>query len=191
MDVKRGQTVKMILEALGRAGLIVLAAAEPRVNVTLRSELSRYDKYISQNASFSKKRIDNTFYYLRRKGLLDIEYRGRQIYISLTKAGEKQAGKYKIDDLKINKPQKWDKKWRILIFDIKDKQRIKREALRGKIKELGLFQLQKSVWVSPYEFKKEMATLREFFGLTGAEMKIIEASNIEDDLPIKHHFNLP
>jgi len=77
-----------------------------------------------------------------------------------------------------------------LIFDIQDKQRIKREALRGKIKELGLCQIQKSVWVYPYDFKKEMILLREFFGLTNAEMKLITASEIENDELIKDFFKL-
>jgi len=50
--------------------------------------------------------------------------------------------------------------------------------------------LQKSVWVCPYEFKKEMKLLRDFFGLEAKEMKVIAASEIEDDQPIRQFFNL-
>ena len=119
-----------------------------------------------------------------------IEYRGKQIYVSLTKEGRKKAGKYQIDDLKIKKPWRWDKKWRVLIFDVKEEYKDKREALRGKLKDLGLFQLQDSVWVCPYGFQKEIDILREFFGFNSGELKIIEASRIEGEDEIKHFFNL-
>ncbi|MDO8529421.1 MAG: hypothetical protein Q7S18_02025, partial [bacterium] len=109
---------------------------------------------------------------------------------SLTEEGKKKAGKYQIDNLEIKKPKKWDKKWRILIFDIKNRDKLKREALRGKIKELGLYQLQKSVWVCPYEFVKEMNILRSFFNLSNDEMKIINAHEIENDNDIKIFFNI-
>ena len=127
---------------------------------------------------------------MKKRGLVNVEYRGNQIYISLTDKGKRKAGKYKIDDLKIKTAENWDKKWRVLIFDVEENYRIKREALRGKIKELGLYQLQKSVWVCPYEFKKEMSILRDFFGLEKGDMKVITAVEIEDDQPVRDFFGL-
>jgi len=104
---------------------------------------------------------------------------------------DKLAGEYRIvDKLKIKKQKKWDRKWRLLIFDIADKQKIKREALRGKLKELGFFQLQKSVWVCPYESKKQIILLRDFFDLASADMKIIIATEIENDGELKEFFGL-
>src|SRR3989344_7251353 len=50
-----------------------------------------------------------------------------------------------------NQKREWDKKWRILIFDIKETNRTTRNYLRAKIKELGFGYLQKSVWISPYD----------------------------------------
>ncbi|MFH1827083.1 MAG: PaaX family transcriptional regulator C-terminal domain-containing protein [bacterium] len=46
--------------------------------------------------------------------------------------------------------EKWDKKWRIMIFDIEEINRGLRDLLRKKIKEFGFGYLQKSVWISPY-----------------------------------------
>jgi phenylacetic acid degradation operon negative regulatory protein len=172
-----------------QVGSIILVASEPRINVSFRRELFRYDDYIGQ-AGKKEKKFDNAFYYLRKRGFIEAQYRGKQVYYSLTDEGKKKAGKFKLDDLEIKKPKKWDKTWRILIFDIKDKQRAKREALRGKIKELGLYQLQKSVWVCPYEFKKEMSLLRDFFGLDSGEMMIIDASRIEKDETIREFYGL-
>ena len=195
MKNKAGQMVKKILEGFLVAGEIMMVAMEPRAIYTLSDTLSRYDRYkCRQERDRAKneemKKFRNAFYYLRKKGLIDIEYRGNQMYFSLTDEGKKKAGKYKINDLKIKAAKNWDKKWRVLIFDIEDKHKAKREALRGKIKELGLYQLQKSVWVCPYEFKKEMLILRDFFGLEKGEMKVIVASEIEEDKPVRDFFGL-
>ncbi len=119
-----------------------------------------------------------------------MNYKGKQLYITLTEEGRTRAKKYWIDDLRIAKPKKWDKKWRVMIFDVKDEQKVKREALRGKIKELGLCQIQKSVWVYPYNFEKEAKVLKEFFDFSSDEMKIIVASKIEDDKALRKHFDL-
>lgn len=192
MEIKRGEAVKSILKLLLTAGLFAVACTSPMFGATLARELikSVKRKHKGKISAKEKKKYYNAFYYLKRNKLIDIEYRGNQMYFSLTDEGKKKAGRYKIDELKIKKPKNWDKKWRVLIFDIEDKHKIKREALRGKLKELGLCQLQKSVWVCPYEFKKEMRILREFFGLNTGEMKVINAFEIEDDKSIREFFGL-
>ena len=50
----------------------------------------------------------------------------------------------------------WDRKWRVLIFDIPENVRWKRDALREKLKELGFGMIQKSVWVSPHPFESDI-----------------------------------
>jgi DNA-binding transcriptional regulator PaaX len=190
MDSKKGEVVKTILQALLLAGAIAIASTSPYFGVRLARSLmrsvTRRKKIIDRN----KEKFRSAFYYLNGKGLIATEYKGGQMYIYLTEEGRKRAGRYQIDDLEIKKTKSWDKKWRILIFDIQDKHKIKREALRGKLKDLGLFQLQKSVWVCPYNFKNEIKILRDFFGLTNAEMKIIVSNEIEDDKSIRAFFGL-
>jgi len=190
MEIKRGEAVRAIMNVLLLGGAVAIAATSPYFGIRLYRSFARNAARRREISEGDKNKFRGAFYYLNKKGYIAAEYRGQQLYISLTKEGRKRAGKYKIDDLKIKKPKVWDKKWRILIFDIADKQKIKREALRGKLKELSLYQLQKSVWVYPYDFKKEMALLRDFFGLTGAEMKVITASEIENDKLIRDYYKL-
>jgi len=196
---KKGEAVRTVLSALLLAGAVVVAASSPMFGAALvrefKKEMRRKNRlkkkyYLSEKEEYPKEKIQSAFYYLKRKGLINIEYHGPQMYISLTEKGKSKAGKFKIDELEIKKPEKWDKKWRILIFDISDKHRSKREALRGKLKQLNLYQLQKSVWVCPYEFGEVVKILREFFGLTDDEMKVITASEIENDASARDFFNL-
>jgi len=191
--------VKVVLKVLLVTGAVAVAASSPMFGAVLvrefKKEMRRKNrlkaKYQNpQKEEYPKEKIQSAFYYLKRSGMINIEYRGPQMYISLTEKGVKRAGKHQINDLKIIKSEKWDQKWRILIFDISDKHKSKREALRGKLKQLGLFQLQKSVWVCPYEFRDVVKILREFFGLTDDEMKVIAASEIENDRRIRNYFKL-
>src|SRR3989344_4682297 len=50
---------------------------------------------------------------------------------------ENKALKFKIDEMEIKKPAKWDGEWRIVIFDIPERFKKAREALRKKLKDLG------------------------------------------------------
>lgn len=189
MKNKKGMT-KLILKGLLVTGGIAIASTSPYFITKIIPALIKHARYQKKKKEFEKQRFYCAFYKLKKKGFINIEYRGKQIYISLTSEGRKWAGKYQIDDLEIKKPWRWNKKWWILIFDIKEKQRLKREALRGKLKELGLYQIQKSVWACPYNFQREISLLRSFFGLTRDELTIIKASDIENDQKIKSFFGL-
>lgn len=180
---------KIILKGIFIAGAVVVAGGSPQFVSRALPEIFNYAAYKLEKRK-RMKNFQRSFYYLRSQGYIDVENKNGQIYVSLTTEGKKIAGKNNIDELVIKPAKKWDGKWRILIFDIKEKQKIKREALRGKIKELGLYKLQESVWVYPHNFQKEMGILREFFYLKKDEMKVIIATEIEDDQKIRAAFNL-
>ena len=63
------------------------------------------------------------------------------------------------------KKQVWDNKWRLVFFDIPEKYRWGRDSLRKKLKELGFFELQKSVFIFPYECKDEVDFIIEYYGI--------------------------
>ena len=190
MRNKKGKEIgKIILQAFLITGAVVIASTSPYFVPMVLPKLFKAAKYKLNNKK-KEKSFRNSFYYLRRSGMINVEYLGRQLHVSLTEEGRKLAGKYCFDDLEIKKSEKWNGKWYILIFDIENKQRIKREALRGKIKELGMFQLQKSVWIYPFNFQKEVDVLRNFFGFKKNELQIIVADSIEKDSEACSFFGL-
>lgn len=85
------------------------------------------------------------------------------VEIVLTKDGRKKALEFQFDEMKIKKPDKWDGKWRMVIFDIPEKKKKAREALRDKLKNLGFKELQKSVFVFPFECEDEIDFVTEVF----------------------------
>ncbi len=95
-----------------------------------------------------------------------------------------------IDDLKIKKQKKWDRKWRLVIFDIVEFKKNHREAFRGKLKQLGFYPLQKSVWIYPFDCQPEIELLKDFFGLSDKEIRVIVAGDVGPDDKLKEIFKL-
>ena len=189
MQGKKREITKTILKSILLAGGFYIACSSPRFARKALPMIFKQIRYKIKNRQ-REKAFHRSFYYLLRRQYINVEYQGKQMHITLTKEGKKLAGKYQIDDLKIKKPKKWDGRWRILIFDIPSIHKVKREALRGKLKELGLFQLQKSVWICPYNFQNEVGILRNFFALSRDEMQIIIADAIESDREARQFFRL-
>lgn len=106
----------------------------------------------------------------------------------LTEKGKLKALTYHFQEMKI-KRENWDGKWRIVIFDIPEKMRRGRDALRDKLKELGFYEFQKSVFIFPYECKDEIEFVIEFFNLRRyVRFGVLE--NIDNEIHLKKIFKL-
>lgn len=107
----------------------------------------------------------------------------------LSENGKKRALKFKIDAMKVKKPAAWDKKWRVVIFDIPEKRKKVRDALRGHLRQLGFYELQKSVFVHPYPCEDEMEFLVEFHGVR-PHVRQLTVHTIDNDLHLRQKFKL-
>ena len=111
------------------------------------------------------------------------------VKIVLTKEGQKKALKFKIDEMEIKKPAKWDGEWRVVIFDIPERFKKAREALRMKLKELGFLELQKSILVLPYECEDEINFIMEVF-LIRPFVRFVRAKAFTNEEQLKIKFGL-
>lgn len=179
----RSELAKDILRTLFLTGALVVASTSPYFIVNLWKAFGMWRKY-------SKKKFYNAFYALKKSGHIEFKKINRQVYISLTKEGKKKAGRFQIDDLEIERPRRWDGKWRLVIFDIAELKKSYREAFRGKLKQLGFQPLQKSVWVHPFDCRAEVELLREFFGLNDKELRLVIAQDIGKVKNLKKVFEL-
>ena len=64
---------------------------------------------------------------------------------------------------KLPREEKWDKKWRMVIYDIPVRLNKVRESLRYQLKRIGMKELQKSVFIYPYPCHKEIKYIIEFY----------------------------
>jgi len=125
-----------------------------------------------------------------RDRLVDFKEDGDNgVRIILTEQGVKKALRYNIDAIFIEEPKKWDGKWRIVVFDIPEKMKKAREALRDKLRKLGFYQLQKSVFVFPFACHDEINFIVEFFELR-SNVRIMTVLDITNEAELKLHFGL-
>lgn len=121
-----------------------------------------------------------------------IEIKDRQngtTTVTLTPAGKQRALAYQIDELEIRPMQKWDHKWRIVLFDMPEKRKKARDALTRTFKRMGFYQFQKSVFITPYHCIDELTFVIEFFALR-PYVKYILAESLDDESRLKKHFGL-
>lgn len=179
----KSEIVKDVLKALLVAGaLVIVAGAAPPISAFWGSR-RRWQKY-------PKTKFYSAFYKLMKRGCLNIEKQGYDLKISLTPAGRKLAGWMQVDALRVRKPKRWDRQWRVVIFDIVELNRRGRDAFRGKLKELGFKCIQKSVWVHPYDCRDEIELLKSFFGLKPAQVLLFTTDRISHEVGLKAHFKL-
>ncbi|MDO8471324.1 MAG: CRISPR-associated endonuclease Cas2 [bacterium] len=122
---------------------------------------------------------------LKNKGLLKFE----NGYYALTADGEKILRRWQLADYKLTKPKKWDKKWRIVIFDIPERKKKVRDKIRQIFIETGFRRLQDSVWVYPYDCEDVIGLLKTDFGI-GRDLLYVIADQIENDKHLRQEFNL-
>jgi len=178
---KRGELSKQVLLALA-AGFVITTAIILPGSAVMFSPLIKKFKTKKQNFVKSLK-------ILKRERLIDFREEGNLSKITITEKGKKKLMIYELDNLEIKKPNKWDGVWRIVTFDIPEKQKMARDALRNKLKELGFSQLHKSVFVFPYPCLSEIQFIEEIFQI-GPYINFIEAKTITDDKWLRSKFNL-
>ena len=125
----------------------------------------------------------------KSKFLEERENKDGSLTITLTENGKRKALTYQINEMEIKKAQKWDKKWRIALFDIPEKKKKIREALRHHLKNLNFFEYQKSVFVHPYDCENEIEYIIEFYNIR-KHVRFIVADSLDNELHLMHHFGL-
>lgn len=105
---------------------------------------------------FSYNAVRTQITRLHKKGYINKIGHGKNAVISFLKRFEELIWPNKeVDRTKLSS-KAWDKKWRLLIYDIPEKYRHKRDALRVFIAQLGFGKVQGSCWVSPYDLSLKL-----------------------------------
>jgi len=84
----------------------------------------------------------------------------------------------------------WDHKWRVIIFDIPKELHNARTKFGSRLKNLGFFMLQKSVFVFPYECEQELGYICKQLKISDYVDVIIADHVGFRQNEIKKHFSL-
>lgn len=116
----------------------------------------------SSRNKFKKGEIQDGFKNLKRLKFVQQkkQYDG-SIIISLSEKGKLRALNIRFRRLN-DKKEHWDKKWRMVAFDIPNAHRKGRDAIRYRLRSGGFYELQESMFIYPYDCEREV---RDFVAL--------------------------
>lgn len=175
---KRALNKEILLWILKAGGIVLLSVLAPQLpHALLKSYLKE------------RHRLKERLQRLEDRGWIKITEEGDKIKLQLVEDGKLKALYYDLENLKIVKPKNWDGLWRIVTFDIPEDKKLARDALRGKLKKLSFIQLQKSVFILPYDCKKEIEIIKNAYEIW-PYMNFIVAQEIDQEDKLKEHFNL-
>ncbi|KKQ83155.1 MAG: Transcriptional regulator, PaaX family [Parcubacteria group bacterium GW2011_GWB1_38_8] len=175
---KKKNLQRIILATVGGVGILAVGLLAPNV-IGAMSRLGllpnrRQKEYVSSSAS-----------KMVKKGLL--KYNGK--FYELTPLGRERMRRWAFADFKLNKPKRWDEKWRVIIFDIPEKKKSTREYVRTLFVQAGLRKLQDSVWVYPYDCEDVLALLKTDLGI-GKNLLYLIVEEMESDKYLREEFGL-
>ena len=178
---------KEILSGLAEAGKVALTGESAALGI--RNWRFRGAAEYWENRE-EQRRLSQSLWRLKKERLVIVKEQGDgKFIVEITEKGRRKLREFEFRNLKIKKPAKWDRIWRIIIFDIPEEKRNARDALRQKCKDLEFYQLQKSVWVYPYPCEQEIEFIVELFNVY-PYVNIIKAAEIKNDIKIRKHFHL-
>lgn len=121
---------------------------------------------------YTRKSLGITIKRLEQKGFIEKGIMEDEVCIRLTELGARKLEEKRnlrkekaLLNLKV-RDEKWDGKWRIVIFDIPETNKRIRQALRETLRALEFWPLQKSVWISKKDYTKELRRWVRELGLS-------------------------
>lgn len=163
--------VDVTLKLVGLTGLAGLSLVAPNAVQALDILLRRTTVPESDYGRIMKE--------LRRQGLIDIHQQDERIEFILTPAGAYRLAKVTVGEIQILLPKYWDKKWRMVIFDIPVNKSVSRKYFTEHIQRLGFHMIQRSTWVYPYPCFTQITEVASYYNVL-RYCSFIEISSIDE-----------
>lgn len=112
-----------------------------------------------------------------------------KVALKLTEKGRIKLLRYDLKNLKLKKPEKWDGKWRLIIYDVPENKKVSRVILRRYLRSLDFLPLQKSVYLTPYQCEEEVELLRSYYDIID-DVVLLTVTGIEQEEAYKKYFKL-
>lgn len=139
------EIIKLIGEGILLTGFVIGTLAIPNLPKALRPILKMR----------GNKGLQKIFWKLKNKNIINLG--GEKI--KLTTRGRRILREIAISEIEIIEPAQWDGNWHLVAYDIPEKYKKLRQWFRELLIVNDFYQLQKSLWVHPFECKEEIAII--------------------------------
>lgn len=184
----RGKSLTKEILFIAAAGPILLSSLFAPNAVQILKSLIKWRKNWDK---IDRRLIYNAIRRLNQKRFIELVDKNGQLYVKITENGNKLTRNFNYDDLELSKLKTWDKKWRLVIFDIPEKKNKERHALSAKLKDLGFYPLQESNYIYPYDCQDEIDFICEFLSINRYVNYCLVESLGKREGDLRQFFNLP
>ena len=175
----------LILRTLVVSGGISVALVAPKT-LNLLKKLDRG----ATNRKNLYRQITQAITRLEQAGLVRTSGQYAERRVVLTEKGRAVIDTIRASEYRIPEPVFWDGKWRVVMFDIREKRRRARAQLRSLLVGAGFLRLQDSVWIHPYPCDEFIGLVRAHLKSGTGEMLSFTAEALESDKKLREHFRL-
>ncbi|MBI2356269.1 MAG: hypothetical protein HYV13_03650 [Candidatus Doudnabacteria bacterium] len=180
MRFRGSDILKLLLLTVGVAGLMVAAVTAPGLFTALGP---------FHQKRYKPRQIKRAFDYARQSEIIKLEKTSSGYKVMLTEKGQRRLQQFRLGELHLPQPKKWDGRWRMVMFDVPEQYHERRAVFSRKLKELGMYQMQKSVWVWPYDLRDEVDLLKEAYEIRPF-VRIATAASLDRQTDLLKFFKL-
>jgi len=180
---KWGAFQQSLLAAAAVGGVVLIAATIPNA-----VQLLKYFPGYKKGARFNYQTKSALGRLVTKGCIVFVEENGKR-YARITEKGQRML-QMETEKTTIAKKRKWDRRWRVVIFDIPERRKNVRTRLRRFMNEYGFVRLQDSVWIYPYDCEDLVALVKADFRI-GVDVLYMIVERLEHDKYLREHFTLP
>ena len=140
--------------------------------------------------NFEQGEISQKIKYLKSMGYIKTFSENKEEYIELTKKGLHRVDRISNQRIILNRQERWDGKWRIVIYDIPKDKSVERDHLRRVLLRSGFLRIQESVYVFPFPCSDEIEQLSVESGIKDFVEIFIAKAIIAEEKLIKKFIDL-
>lgn len=173
--IQTKKQINYILSRIGTGGLMGVTVPTSTASSALE-ELTGVPHELSQ-------RFVNE---LRRQELVVFTPEAKAMRLQLSVKGIHRLQSAEITNLSIPIPAKWDKKWRMVIFDIPARHKHQRYVFTSQLRRLGFVMIRDSTWFFPYPCIDALEKIIAHCGIS-SHVTIAEVSSLDVSTQKKLH----
>jgi len=112
--------------------------------------------------ALTNRQLQDTVRHAVRGRYIVITGKGEHRRLVLTHKGKRLVNQKAMENLRPITPAAWDKKWRLVLFDIPEEFKKNRNSFAVGLKRMGFVQIQKSCFTFPFSCLDEIEVLADF-----------------------------
>lgn len=187
---KSGQLKEIVLATIG-VGVVLGGSVLITPNFPI--VIGLFMKLIEEvkGVKLPRHKVNRVLRSLEEKEIIELEKKDNEVFVKIKDGYHVEIIKYSIKSLLEikRKNQRWSGKWFLVVFDVPEEQRNKRNYLRRFLKEIGFYSYQQSVYVFPYECEKEIVLIKKIVE-GGKYISYIVADRLEHEQAVKIKYGL-